>query len=259
MRVSPLGTSPKASATQIDPNTTSVSDNTTSSAAGTCRQHEDAGPDYQHAIGRGQSHICDRHVQPGAARQRHRPADHDGDGGGDQDGRAHVGLPAAPDADREAAEAHRRGDRRQIAEEIGLGQTLADHDRDTGHHAAHGEPHRTGHPLREHAARECGQPKRAVQFAINEQPRVGGPRDPWNSSYRRRWNRGRSGPCSDSPASCITFLSEQAFAPQNTRFWSRRRVWFQFTVGEDKPPMLSVDNRGKGVLSMDCSAKRSPL
>ena len=61
------------------------------------------------------------------------------------------------------------------------------------------------------------------------------------------------------PASCITFLSEQAFAPQNTRFWSRRRVWFQFTVGEDKPPMLSVDNRGKGVLSMDCSAKRSPL
>ena len=62
-----------------------------------------------------------------------------------------------------------------------------------------------------------------------------------------------------NPASCITFLSEQAFAPQNTRFWSRRRVWFQFTVGEDKPPMLSVDNRGKGVLSMDCSAKRSPL
>ena len=61
------------------------------------------------------------------------------------------------------------------------------------------------------------------------------------------------------PASCITFLSEQAFAPQNTRFWSRRRVWFQFTVGEDKPPILSVDNRGKGVLSMDCSAKRSPL
>ena len=61
------------------------------------------------------------------------------------------------------------------------------------------------------------------------------------------------------PASCKTFLSEQAFAPQNTRFWSRRRVWFQFTVGEDKPPMLSVDNRGKGVLSMDCSAKRSPL
>ena len=61
------------------------------------------------------------------------------------------------------------------------------------------------------------------------------------------------------PASCITFLSEQAFAPQNTRFWSRRRVWFQFTVGEDKAPMLSVDNRGKGVLSMDCSAKRSPL
>ena len=61
------------------------------------------------------------------------------------------------------------------------------------------------------------------------------------------------------PASCITFLSEQAFAPQNTRFWSRRRVWFQFTVGEDKPPMLSVGNRGKGVLSMDCSAKRSPL
>ena len=61
------------------------------------------------------------------------------------------------------------------------------------------------------------------------------------------------------PASCITFLSEQAFAPQNTRFWSRSRVWFQFTVGEDKPPMLSVDNRGKGVLSMDCSAKRSPL
>ena len=61
------------------------------------------------------------------------------------------------------------------------------------------------------------------------------------------------------PASCITFLSEQAFAPQNTRFWIRRRVWFQFTVGEDKPPMLSVDNRGKGVLSMDCSAKRSPL
>ena len=63
----------------------------------------------------------------------------------------------------------------------------------------------------------------------------------------------------DVPASCITFLSEQAFAPQNTRFWSRRRVWFQFTVGEDKPPMLSVDNRGKGVSSMDCSAKRSPL
>ena len=62
-----------------------------------------------------------------------------------------------------------------------------------------------------------------------------------------------------TPASCITFLSEQAFAPQNTRFWSRRRVWFQFPVGEDKPPMLSVDNRGKGVLSMDCSAKRSPL
>ena len=61
------------------------------------------------------------------------------------------------------------------------------------------------------------------------------------------------------PASCITFLSEQAFAPQNTRFWSRSRVWFQFTVGEDKPPMLSVDNRGKGVLSMDCSAKRSPF
>ena len=61
------------------------------------------------------------------------------------------------------------------------------------------------------------------------------------------------------PASCITFLSEQAFAPQNTRSWSRSRVWFQFTVGEDKPPMLSVDNRGKGVLSMDCSAKRSPL
>ena len=61
------------------------------------------------------------------------------------------------------------------------------------------------------------------------------------------------------PASCITFLSEQAFAPQNTRFWSRSRVWFQFTVGEDKPPMLSVHNRGKGVLSMDCSAKRSPL
>ena len=61
------------------------------------------------------------------------------------------------------------------------------------------------------------------------------------------------------PASCITFLSEQAFAPQNTRFWSRRRVWFQFTVGEDEPPMLSVDNHGKGVLSMDCSAKRSPL
>ena len=48
------------------------------------------------------------------------------------------------------------------------------------------------------------------------------------------------------PASCITFLSEQAFAPQNTRSWSRSRVWFQFTVGEDKPPMLSVDNRGKG-------------
>ena len=65
-----------------------------------------------------------------------------------------------------------------------------------------------------------------------------------------RWGR---------PASCITFLSEQAFAPQNTRFWSRRRVWFQFTGGEDKPPMPSVDNRGKGVLSMDCSAKRSPL
>ena len=63
----------------------------------------------------------------------------------------------------------------------------------------------------------------------------------------------------DVPASCITFLSEQAFAPQNTRFWSRSRVWFQFTVGEDKPPMLSVDNRGKGVLSMDCSAKRSPF
>ena len=35
----------------------------------------------------------------------------------------------------------------------------------------------------------------------------------------------------DRPASCITFLSEQAFAPQNTRFWSRSRVWFQFTVG----------------------------
>ena len=66
-------------------------------------------------------------------------------------------------------------------------------------------------------------------------------------------------PTLSNPASCITFLSEQAFAPQNTRFWSRRRVWFQFTVGEDKPPMLSVDNRGKGVLSMDCSAKRSPL
>ena len=63
----------------------------------------------------------------------------------------------------------------------------------------------------------------------------------------------------DEPASCITFLSEQAFAPQNKRFRIRRRVWFQFTVGEDKPPMLSVDNRGKGVLSMDCSAKRSPL
>ena len=63
----------------------------------------------------------------------------------------------------------------------------------------------------------------------------------------------------NEPASCITFLSEQAFAPQNTRFWSRSRVWFQFTVGEDKPPMLSVDNRGKGVLSMDCSAKRSPF
>ena len=63
----------------------------------------------------------------------------------------------------------------------------------------------------------------------------------------------------NEPASCITFLSEQAFAPQNTRFWSRSRVWFQFTVGEDKPPMLSGDNRGKGVLSMDCSAKRSPL
>ena len=27
-------------------------------------------------------------------------------------------------------------------------------------------------------------------------------------------------------------------------------MWFQFTVGEDKPPMLSVDNRGKGVLSI---------
>ena len=63
----------------------------------------------------------------------------------------------------------------------------------------------------------------------------------------------------NKPASCITFLSEQAFAPQNTRFWSRSRVWFQFTVGEDKPPLLSVDNRGKGVLSMDCSAKRSPF
>ena len=66
-------------------------------------------------------------------------------------------------------------------------------------------------------------------------------------------------PAPHLPASCITFLSEQAFAPQNTMFWSRSRVWFQFTVGEDKPPMLSVDNRGKGVLSMDCSAKRSPL
>ena len=66
-------------------------------------------------------------------------------------------------------------------------------------------------------------------------------------------------PANSYPASCITFLSEQAFAPQNTRYWSRRRLWFQFTVGEDKPPMLSVDNRGKGVLSMDCSAKRSPL
>ena len=65
--------------------------------------------------------------------------------------------------------------------------------------------------------------------------------------------------CAAYTRSCITFLSEQAFAPQNTRFWSVSRVWFQFTVGEDKPPMLSVDNRGKGVLSMDCSAKRSPL
>ena len=61
------------------------------------------------------------------------------------------------------------------------------------------------------------------------------------------------------PASCITFLSEQAFAPQNTRFSSRRRVRFKFTVGEDKPPTLPVDNRGKDVLSMDCSAMRSPL
>ena len=77
------------------------------------------------------------------------------------------------------------------------------------------------------------------------------------SSLRERHFRGDE--TGDKPASCITFLSEQAFAPQNTRFWSRRRVWFQFTVGEDKPPMLSVDNRGKGVLSMDCSAKRSPL
>ena len=28
--------------------------------------------------------------------------------------------------------------------------------------------------IREHAARQCGQPERVVQFAISEQPRVGG-------------------------------------------------------------------------------------
>ena len=127
-------------------------------------QHEDAGPDHQHAIGRGQTHIRDRHVQPGAARQRHRPADDGGDRGGDQDRRAHVGVPAAPDADREAGEAHRGGERRQIAEEIGLGQTLADHDRDTGHHAAHGEPHRTGHRLAHHQpAEESRKQRRGAQ------------------------------------------------------------------------------------------------
>ena len=31
---------------------------------------------------------------------------------------------------------------------------------------------------------------------------------------------------------------------------------FKFTVGEDKPPTLPVDNRGKDVLSMDGSAMR---
>ena len=28
--------------------------------------------------------------------------------------------------------------------------------------------------IREHAARQCGQPERVVQFAISEQPRIGG-------------------------------------------------------------------------------------
>ena len=77
-----------------------------------------------------------------------------------------------------------------------------------------------------------------------------------NPAIRRYLDRAKD---ESNPASCIFFLSEQAFAPQNTRFWIRRCVWFRFTVGEDKPPMLSVDNRGKGVLSMDRCAKRSPL
>ena len=32
-------------------------------------------------------------------------------------------------------------------------------------------------------------------------------------------------------------------------------MWFQFTVGKDKPPMLSVTIVARGVLSMDCSCK----
>ena len=97
-------------------------------------------------------------------------------------------------------------------------------------------------------ARKDAATREQILAALESKLRSGGPKSVVaNKGYKRY------------PASCITFLSEQAFAPQNTRFWSRRRVWFQFTVGEDKPPMLSVDNRGKGVLSMDCSAKRSPL
>ena len=63
------------------------------------------------------SRCCARPAAAGNC--RHRPADHDGDDGSDQDRRAHIGVPAAPDADGEAGEAHRRSERRQVAEESG--------------------------------------------------------------------------------------------------------------------------------------------
>ena len=48
--------------------------------------------------------------------------------------------------------------------------------------------------IREHAARQCGQPERVVQFAISEQPRVGGHPRSVELQFQARSKRGRSGP-----------------------------------------------------------------
>ena len=59
-----------------------------------------------------------------------------------------------------------------------------------------------------------------------------------NPAIRRYLDRAKD---ESNPASCIFFLSEQAFAPQNTRFWIRRCVWFRSPDTES--PSVRINHR----------------